>query len=151
MSSNDAASFRVGLWNANGLPGKLDELQEIIQEYDINYTFICETWIKPTSSFISPDILLQRNNERISTYNTGHYPHGIALLKNSKISNIFPALEAHKPLLQILEIDNDNFYVWFSIQSILFGCFYLPPSMTKEACREKLLSVNKFQSKYDNI
>ena len=109
-------ALRFGTWNARGLDKKIDGVIELIDENDLDFVFVTETWWN--SSRLDPQCMLANNPEQLRR-GRGRQLYGTAVLTN-------PTRRARFPF-EFLHAGEDGKCQVFRFGGTLFiGC-YIPP------------------------
>lgn len=117
----DTGSLRFGTWNARGLYGKMDRILEVIDENDLDFVFVTETWWD--SRRRDPRCVLANNVAPLNpAASRQHY--GTAVIKNPRRNIRFP--------FEFLHAGEEGKCQVFRYGGALFiGC-YIPPSAEED-------------------
>ena len=126
-TANWTGTIKYMLWNATGMMANLDRIIRRMEEEDILFGFIVETWLHPERAI--PKVC--RETSAVCMIHPVGYERG----KNGISVIINPQMKRH-PLLkdfQILARDTINgTYIYLQIGNIKVLCIYNPPSQPEE-------------------
>ena len=126
-TANWVGSIKYLLWNATGMMPNLDRIVRRMENEEILFGFIVETWLHPERAI--PKVC--RDTSAVCVI----HPVGFERGKNGISLIINPKLKKH-PLLkdfQILARDTVNgTYLFLQIGNIKVLCIYFPPSQPEE-------------------
>ena len=104
-------NFKVGTLNARGLASKIDCINDILLQYDLDFIFVTETWWdsrrRPGKSFI--------HNWGPQDGIAGHPPYGTAIMLN-------PAKNMRFPLEVIFSGEEGKLQVFRWAGNFFIGC-----------------------------
>ena len=137
-----SGSFKWGWLNVAGVRGSLEEIDQFMDDHNFSFLILGETWLKPMDPLRHPSITFDL---RFPTRNPleGRGIHGLMVVRNTKLTDASDFEE--------MERDTDNHsYIWFRFHGMVFGGFYLPPSMELATCIECLQSASRHLTTWDN-
>lgn len=126
-TANWIGSIKYMLWNATGMMANLDRIVRRMEEEEILFSFIVETWLHPERAI--PKVC--RETSAVCMVHPVGYERG----KNGISIIINPQMKRH-PLLkdfQILARDTINgTFIYSQIGSVKVLCIYNPPSQPED-------------------
>ncbi len=126
-TANWVGSIKYLLWNATGMMPNLDRIIRRMENEEILFGFIVETWLHPERSI--PKVC--RDTSAVCVV----HPVGFERGKNGISLIINPRMKKHPLLkdLQILARDTVNgTYLYLQIGNVKILCIYFPPSQPDE-------------------
>lgn len=128
-------TIKTATLNVAGLEGHLPTLVRLIEQKDIHFLVITETWYRPThqNNQFQDHIVMDIR----STSNSYRGEGGILVLRNPNLTKAsdFTVLFTH-PKARC---------GWFKYGNTIFGAFYLNPTLSKKDDLEAIRTVNQFR------
>lgn len=117
----ESVTLKFGTWNARGLYGKIDRLLEWMEEDDLDFVFITETWWD--SRRRDPRCMVANNMQKL-VVGTGRLHYGTAIVKNPSRNPRFP--------FEMVHAGEDGKCQVFRFGGVLFVGCYIPPSQEED-------------------
>ena len=124
-----------GWLNISGVRGSLEETIHFMNSNNFSFLILGETWLKPTENLRHPSIVFDlRFPSKDPTKGRGI--HGLMVVRNAKLTELSDFEEIKRDL-------TNYSYIWFRFRGMVYGGFYLPPSMELDICIECVQSVSE--------
>ena len=126
-------SYKWGWLNVSGVRGSLEEVVQFMDEQEFSFLILGETWLKPMDILRHPSIVFDlRYPSRDPSKGRGI--HGLMVVRNPNLAEACDFEEVKRD-------QEHHSYIWFRFRGMVFGGFYLPPSMELTVCIECVLSA----------
>ena len=134
-------SFKWGWLNVRGVRGSLEEIIQLMDDRHLSFLILGETWLKPMDILRHTSITFDlRFPSKDSSRGRGI--HGLMVVRNVKLTEPQDFSEVERDA-------GTHSYIWFKFRGMVFGGFYLPPSMEITACIECLQSTARYPIPHD--
>jgi exonuclease III len=128
--------LRIATWNASGISGKVDELLQVMNDNNIDFTFVTETWLQEHEN-CHPQVLHNLSAPRLPNQPYSFY--GLAVVASPYTRHYTNS--NHSIRLQALDETHERpygpLYAIFSLhEGTRIALLYLPPSLDIDNCQK---------------
>jgi hypothetical protein len=126
-SGNITSSLHIATLNVRGLGGKLEEILHVLNIYNIDILFICETWSPTYAKPPHPCCISLSPHPQKHTQTSGHNHYGTAFF-------IHPKWLHYRNIFKIHKSEHPGLIASISVFDLYLCGVYLPPSMDTPEC-----------------
>lgn len=127
--------------NVGGVRGSLEEIVQLMDEHHFSFLILGETWLKPMDTLRHSSITFDLRYPSKDP-SKGRGIHGLMVVRNIKLTDPQDFEEVERDAVTYS-------YIWFRFRGMVFGGFYLPPSMDLTSCIECLQSTARLTGSQD--